>query len=82
MSNRQADDRHEELESKKIAKLLGLTMEELNQLSWDIDTNESSDDLIYEYILRFSDDCPEEILRKIDALTAQNELVIPAPEFQ
>jgi hypothetical protein len=57
----QADDRH-------LAKLLGISYEDLVELEWKIDTNESSDGLIYNYRVEFSEESPKEILRKIERL--------------
>lgn len=55
----QASDRH-------LAKLLGLTYDELTSLSWDVKTEESNEGLIYSYYIEFKDGSPKEILKKIN----------------
>ena len=57
----QAEDRH-------LAKLLDISYEDLIQLNWEINTNESDDGLIYSYIVEFKEDSPKDILDKIDRL--------------
>ncbi|HZK88244.1 MAG TPA: hypothetical protein VFC27_03735, partial [Anaerovoracaceae bacterium] len=55
-------------DAQKLAKILGITYEQLMQLDYEIDTNESSDGLIYNYIVEFGDNDPKEILDKIIGL--------------
>ncbi|MFG1488201.1 hypothetical protein ABMA58_02995 [Oceanospirillum sp. HFRX-1_2] len=43
MSSRQLEGIQEEQRGKKLASLLGIDYEELAELTWDIDTNESND---------------------------------------
>ncbi|HHX8536177.1 TPA: hypothetical protein ACVO0U_003061 [Vibrio alginolyticus] len=68
MSNRQLDDAQEEAADRKLASILGISYEELSLLTWDTDNNESNDGLVYEIIVRFSDDSPRDILDKIGGL--------------
>jgi hypothetical protein len=51
--------------------ILGISYDELCQLEWDVDTNESSDGLIYDYIYTFRDDSNLEILKKIPVPTIE-----------
>ena len=70
MSNRQLEDMQEERHDRKLAEELGITYEELSELSYEIDINESSDGLVYNYVVRFADGNPSEILQKIPGLEA------------
>jgi len=54
---------------KILALELQLTFDEMNQLTYEIDQNESDDGLIYNYIVQFDDNNDKEILSKIDGLT-------------
>ena len=58
----------EKLEDKRLAATLGISLEDLNQLQWDIGTDESDDGLIYGYIIEFQRDSPKEILERIERL--------------
>lgn len=55
MSNRQLEEMQEKLANQKLASVLGISYDELRELEWDIDTNESDDGLIYKYIVTFSE---------------------------
>jgi len=57
----QAEDRH-------LAKLLDISFEDLIQLNWEINTNESDDGLVYSYVVKFKEDSPKNILAKIDRI--------------
>lgn len=79
MSSRQLEERYEEEQDQRLAEHLGLTVDELHTLSPAIDTNESSDGLIYCYILNFDRDSPKKLLTKVvglspGSLTMQVEL--------
>lgn len=50
---------------EKLADYLGISYDELLMLGYEIDTNESKDGLIYNYIIQFSNESPQEILDKI-----------------
>ncbi len=56
MSNRQLEEMQEKLANQKLASELGISYDDLLELEWDIDTNESDDGLIYEYIVTFSEE--------------------------
>lgn len=68
MSSRQLEERYEEEQNQRLAKHLGLTVDELDTLAPDIDTNESNDGLLYCYILNFHRDSPKELLAKVEGL--------------
>ncbi|MBH0068980.1 MULTISPECIES: hypothetical protein [Pseudoalteromonas] len=53
---------------KSLALEFNLTFEEMESLHFEIDVNSSNDDLVYNHIVQFSDDCDSDILNKIDGL--------------
>lgn len=81
MSNRQLEEMQEEEANRTIASELGITYEEFCELDYDIDSNESSDGLVYDYVLTFSDDSSEEILKKISGLDSNNSVRIQESLF-
>jgi len=62
--NQEADER--------FAQKLGLTYDELIEANYRIDTEESNDGLIYNYIISFDDNTPKEILAKIKGKDSNN----------
>ncbi len=78
--SRQFDEKQEELADEKLAHYLGISIGELNQLDWELDTNESKDGLIYNYIIEFHEDSPKEILDKISDLEDGRWIYLP-PQF-
>ena len=50
---------------KKIAELLGLTFDELSDLDYSFETDESEDGLIYNYRIEFAKNSSKRILKKI-----------------
>lgn len=77
------DDVIEFERDKKLALILGLTFAEMRELDGDyeIDTNESNDGLVYEYIIHFHDGCDSSILSKIDGLE-NNWIAVPSHTFE
>lgn len=65
----------------KLAKVLGLTYNEISQTEYEIDTNESNDGLIYNLIVTFKDSSPKAILSKIKGLK-NNQINIDANSFE
>lgn len=61
------EQQREEYE-KKLAGILGISYEELSEIGFEIETNESKDGLLYNYIIEFPDDSNPEILDKINGL--------------
>lgn len=67
----QENDRH-------FADLLGITYDELIKLDYKIDTNESKDGLVYNYIVEFdTETSPNHILRKIKNLEDGCRVYLP-----
>jgi len=61
-------DVQEQEADRHLAKVLGIDYDDLTQLSWEIETDESKEGLIYNYRIEFSDDNPKAILEKIKRL--------------
>lgn len=55
-----------------MAKILGISLDDLLRLDWEIQTNESDDGLVYGHRIVFSEDSPKSILSKIDQLENGN----------
>lgn len=51
-----------------VAKLLGISLDDLMRLDWEVETNDSKDGLIYGHRIEFSHDSPQSILKKIEQL--------------
>lgn len=82
MSSRQLEEMQEEQADRSLAEYLEISYDDLCELSWDVDTNESNDDMLYEYVYKFSDDSPTEILSKIKSLRDGNYVYVPADAFK
>lgn len=82
MSNRQLEEMQEKLANEKLASELGISYDELLELEWDIDTNESKDGLIYEYIVTFSEESPQNILNKIEGIEEGYIVRLPPSSFE
>lgn len=75
MSNSQLDDLNEQSGNEMVAKALGISVDELGELDYDdIQTNESSDGLIYNYYIKIQKSSSSaEIIEKITAHTTDND---------
>jgi len=71
----------QEKSNQELAKKLGITYGELLELDHEIDTEESEDGLIYNYIIKFRDDAPRVILDKIHGIDEQNHVWLPSWEL-
>lgn len=61
-------ERQQEEFEKKLADILGITFDELSEIGYKVETNESKDGLLYNYIIEFPDDSNPDILDKINGL--------------
>jgi hypothetical protein len=68
-------DQQEESSDRVVAAALGITYDELILLDWSMDTEESDDGLIYNYIIEINDG-PSEILNKIIGLEGGNTVYL------
>lgn len=64
-----------------LALELGISESDLKQLDYEVQTNESNDGLIYDYILTFDDACPPEILEKIEGLSDDDTIRVSVNAF-
>lgn len=49
MSNRQLEERRERLQTERVAKALGMSVEELDAQEWSIEPQVSEEGMIYSY---------------------------------
>lgn len=75
------EDQDSEQYEQKLAELLGITYEDLLTTEYEVTDNIGDDDVVYEHILRFSDDSPRSVLDKIIGLNAENEITIPVVDL-
>jgi len=61
-------DTQEQSEGIQLAKILGITYDELNQLDYEIETDESNEGLIYRYRFELTGNSPKQIIQKINRL--------------
>ncbi len=76
MSNRQLEELEEERFTINMAKIIGISHEELDELDWYLDTDESKDGLVYSQLLIFRDSNPKHILNRIKGLDDTNTLYL------
>jgi hypothetical protein len=82
MSSRELENRIELEADEQMASALGISIDELYQLDYEIGTNESNDGLVYEYVVHISESSPSEIMSKIDGLSSQNYVYIQPYELE
>lgn len=63
-------DQIEAKRNKRLADLLGITDDELEQISYEIDVDQSDDGLVYSHIVRFDGDNDPAIMSKIVGLNS------------
>jgi hypothetical protein len=76
---------YEQLQQKDdedLAKLLGITYDELCETDWHIETDESRDNLVYGYVVYFEDSSPRHILDKIKGLDKDNQVWLSPHELE
>lgn len=54
--------------NSRLASILGITQDELDQLDYEIETESGDDDAVYGYRVEFSPSSPKKILRKVKRL--------------
>lgn len=82
MSNRQFEEQQELQGNQLLATAIGLSIDELDQLDYEISPNESNDGLIYEYVVSFDESCSKTILDKIDGLTSGKYVYLQPYELE
>jgi len=82
MSSRQLEDLYEEQSDKHIADLLGISVDDYNQLEHDGIQDETSEDgLVYRHYIEFKDSSPKDIMNKIGGLDANNTFYFEPGSF-
>ena len=76
LQDEMADQESEKFE-KKLAELLGVSYEELLTTEYEVTDHIGNDDLVYEHIVRFTEDSPRSVLDKIIGLNEKNEITMP-----
>lgn len=71
----------QEKADEQLAKRLGITSEELEELGYRIETDESRDGFIYGYLIFFNDDAPSDILDKVIGLEDNSYVFLPPWEY-
>lgn len=75
-------ERMEESDDEQLAHKLGITHDELLQLNHRIDTEESEDGVIYNYIISFDQNSPKEIISRIKGLDRSNTVWLTPWEYE
>jgi len=81
MGNRILEENREERYDRILSNHLGLTYNEIGALEWTLDTNESKDGHIYSYLLKFSDDCPNNAIKKVNGIDDNNVVELGVGEY-
>lgn len=68
MSSRQMEDRQEQQYAQKVASVLGISIDDLNVLVWEIDENTTEDGGFTGYNITFAEGSDPEILAQIAGL--------------
>lgn len=69
-------ERQNEQQELKLASLLGITIDELSNLNYDIYDDEGHDGTLYGYIVKFNSNSSKDILCKIRGLDSNNQVWI------
>lgn len=75
-------NRMNESDEEQLAHKLGITFDELMQLNHKVDTEESEDGVVYNYIVSFDPDSPKEILAKIKGLDGSKSVWLSPWEYE
>lgn len=82
MSNRQLEDAIEKSMNKKIAAILKISLEDLDETEFEINTIESDDGHPYYHQIKFLPSSPKRILRKIKGLDVNNTFDIQLNDLE
>jgi hypothetical protein len=74
--------RMNESDEEQLAHKLGITHDELIQLNHKVDTEETEDGIVYNYIISFDPSSPKEILSKIKGLDGSNSVLLSPWEYE
>ncbi len=65
MNSRLLEDRQEREQAEIVASVLGISVNDLSKLEWDLTINESDDGVVYSHRVYFREGSDQKILRKI-----------------
>ena len=71
----EANERQEQARDERLATLLGITYDELQEIGFEIDTTQSSEGAIYSIDIKFPLDAPQHLLNKIKGLEKNGNYV-------
>jgi hypothetical protein len=75
-------DRMNESDEEQLAHKLGITYDELMELNHKVETEESDDGIVYNYIITFDPNAPKKILSKIKKLDGSNAVLLSPWEYE
>ena len=75
-------DQMENRRSKRLANLLGITEEELELLSYEIESDQSNDGFEFGYIVKFDEDNDPSIMEKINGLSTGSYISLSLWELE
>lgn len=82
MSSRQLEELNEEKDDKHIANLLGISAEDYNKLIHKGVQDETGEDgIVYRHYIKFEDESPKQILKKIKDLDLTNTVYFDISDF-
>ena len=82
MASRQLEENIDSKYNRILANHLGITYSEIGEMEWSLDTNESKDGHIYSYLFKFSDSCPNRIIKKVKDIDDNNVVDIEIGEYE
>lgn len=77
----QLQEHYELRQGLDIARVLGISYEELQMLEWELMDNIDEDGTLRGYIVVFSNECPQEILKKVERLESGRRAYISPNEL-
>lgn len=75
-------ERQEESEEQQLAHKLGITHDELIILGHKVDTDESEDGIIYNYVISFRDDAPKKLLTKVHGIDRNSKVWLSPAQYE
>ena len=68
MSNRQLEEQAEERQAVAVAAALGISVEDLNEMDWELEAAESNEGALHGYNVNFAEGSDPDVLAKIKGL--------------
>lgn len=82
MSSRELEEKMELEHDKKLAVALGISLEELSELDYEIHANESDEGLVYEHAVHISESSNPEVVSKIEGLSLGNYVYLQPDKLE